>query len=165
VAPSQLGSVEFAAAHFRTRLVVVLGHSNCGAVRATLEQLRQPPETQSRNLRSLVERVRPAVEGLLQKEPGQDMDELMRRAVRANIDVGTTCATDRRFCSNSSARASSASLVPSTRWKPESSSFSTGRKPADPNTHTTVHQDDDVPSNSSPAPGRLRRRSAAAAFR
>jgi carbonic anhydrase len=87
VAPSQLGSVEFAAAHFRTRLVVVLGHSNCGAVRATLEQLRQPPETQSRNLRSLVERVRPAVEGLLQKEPGQDMDELMRRAVRANIDV------------------------------------------------------------------------------
>jgi carbonic anhydrase len=87
VAPSQLGSVEFAAAQFGTRLVVVLGHSRCGAVRATLEQLQQPPESQSRNLRSLVERVRPAVEGLLAGGAAEDVDGLMRRAVRANVEA------------------------------------------------------------------------------
>lgn len=51
VAPSQVGSVEFAAERFGTRLVVVLGHSRCGAVLATLEELRRPTENRSRNLR------------------------------------------------------------------------------------------------------------------
>ena len=65
VAASQVGSVEFAAAKFGTRLVVVLGHSQCGAVLSTLEQLQQPVANQSRNLRSIVDRVRPSVEALL----------------------------------------------------------------------------------------------------
>src|SRR5437667_10239347 len=65
VAPSQVGSVEFAAARYGTRLVVVLGHTQCGAILATLEELRVPTENQSRNLRSIVDRVRPSVEGLL----------------------------------------------------------------------------------------------------
>src|SRR5262247_3066747 len=65
VAPSQIGSVEFAAERFGTRLVVVLGHSQCGAVTATLEELRRPAGTPSRNLRSIVDRIRPSVEGLL----------------------------------------------------------------------------------------------------
>jgi carbonic anhydrase len=65
VAPSQVGSVEFAAARFDTRLVVVLGHSQCGASVATIEELQRPTESQSRNLRAIVDRVRPAVEGLL----------------------------------------------------------------------------------------------------
>src|ERR1700675_1169936 len=56
VAPSQVGSVEFAAARFGTRMVVVLGHSQCGAIQATLEELLQPVENQSRNLRSIVDR-------------------------------------------------------------------------------------------------------------
>src|SRR5881397_1521654 len=64
VAPSQVGSVEFAASRFGTRLVVVLGHSQCGAILATLEELRRPTENQSRNLRAIVDRVRPCVEGL-----------------------------------------------------------------------------------------------------
>src|SRR4249920_3321193 len=68
VAPSQIGSVEFAAERYHTRLVVVLGHSQCGAVLATLEELRRPNGTQSRNLRSIVDRIRPAVEGLLATE-------------------------------------------------------------------------------------------------
>ena len=72
VAPSQVGSVEFAAARFGTRLVMVLGHSQCGAVLATLEELRRPTETQSRNLRAIVDRVRPSVEGLLTANPGHD---------------------------------------------------------------------------------------------
>src|SRR6187401_3160275 len=63
VAPSQVGSVEFAAERFGTPLVVVLGHSGCGAVTATLEELRGPIENHSRNFRSIVDRIRPAVEG------------------------------------------------------------------------------------------------------
>ena len=85
VAPSQIGSVEFAAERFGTRLVVVLGHSRCGAVQATLEELQRPTENQSRNLQSIVDRVRPSVEGLLATEFRHDPDALLRYAVRANI--------------------------------------------------------------------------------
>ena len=85
VASSQVGSVEFAAARFGTRLVVVLGHSQCGAVLATLEELQQPTKNQSRNLRSIVDRVRPSVEPLLVTELRHDPDALVRHAVRANI--------------------------------------------------------------------------------
>jgi carbonic anhydrase len=86
VAPSQIGSVEFAAEQFHTRLVVVLGHSNCGAVHATLEQLARPWREQSRNLRSIVDRIRPAVEGLLAESGAvRDAAALERLAVRANI--------------------------------------------------------------------------------
>ncbi|MBV9344581.1 MAG: carbonic anhydrase [Gammaproteobacteria bacterium] len=84
VAPSQVGSVEFAAAAFETRLVVVLGHSNCGAVQTTLQQLARPWREQSRNLSSIVDRIRPAVEGLLDPPPA-DPALLMTQAVRANI--------------------------------------------------------------------------------
>ena len=65
MAPSQVGSVEFCAARYGTKLVVVMGHSQCGAILATVEELRQPTENQSRNLRAIVDRVRPSVEGLL----------------------------------------------------------------------------------------------------
>jgi carbonic anhydrase len=85
VAPSQIGSVEFAAERFGTRLVVVLGHSQCGAVVATLEELRRPGETQSRNLRSIVDRIRPSVEGLLATGVAGDWEGLVRAATRANV--------------------------------------------------------------------------------
>jgi carbonic anhydrase len=87
VAPSQVGSVEFAAARFGTRLVVVLGHSQCGAILATLEELQQPTENQSRNLRSIVDRVRPSVEALLATELRHDQEALVERAVRANVQA------------------------------------------------------------------------------
>ncbi|HXB18119.1 MAG TPA: carbonic anhydrase [Steroidobacteraceae bacterium] len=87
VAPSQVGSVEFAAAAFGTRLVVVLGHSNCGAIHATLEQLARPSRDQSPNLRSIVNRIRPAVEALIERSTGIDRDALVQQAVRANIRV------------------------------------------------------------------------------
>jgi carbonic anhydrase len=85
VAPSQVGSVEFAAAKFGTPLVVVLGHSRCGAIEATLEELQQPAGTRSRNLRSIVNRVRPSVESLLATELRYDPDALVREAVTANV--------------------------------------------------------------------------------
>jgi carbonic anhydrase len=85
VAPSQVGSVEFAAERFGTRLVVVLGHSECGAILATIEELRRPQENQSLNLRAIVDRVRPSIEGLLEADGDVDHDTLVQRAVRANI--------------------------------------------------------------------------------
>jgi carbonic anhydrase len=89
VAPSQVGSVEFAAARFGTRLVVVLGHSQCGAILATLEELRRPTENQSKNLRAIVDRVRPSVEGLLEGPLMRDPDALVKQAVRDNIRAST----------------------------------------------------------------------------
>lgn len=85
VAPSQVGSVEFAASRYGTRLVVVMGHSQCGAVLATLEELQGRGTNQSGNLRSIVDRVRPAVEPLLAGSRKGEPETLMREAVRANV--------------------------------------------------------------------------------
>ncbi|MFC7297300.1 carbonic anhydrase [Herminiimonas aquatilis] len=85
VAPSQVGSVEFAAAQFKTKLVVVLGHSKCGAIVATLEELKRPTENQSRNLKSIVDRIRPSVETLLETDLKHDHDALVHQSIRANI--------------------------------------------------------------------------------
>lgn len=85
VAPSQVGSVEFAVEQFGTRLVVVMGHSKCGAVQATLDELQRPSEGRSPNLRSIVTRIRPAVETLLESSLREDPAALMQHAVRANI--------------------------------------------------------------------------------
>jgi carbonic anhydrase len=85
VAASQIGSVEFAAAQFGTPLVVVLGHTRCGAVQTTLDELQRPSQSQSRNLRSIVDRIRPAVEGLLETGRAGDPEALAHQAVRANV--------------------------------------------------------------------------------
>ena len=84
VAPTQIGSIEFAAERFGTRLVVVLGHSNCGAVDATLQALRQPGADPSPNLGTIVERIAPAVRDLAHAAAG-DEAQLMQDAVRANV--------------------------------------------------------------------------------
>ncbi len=85
VAPSQIGSVEFAATKFGTRLVVVLGHSKCGAIEETMQQLQKATENRSPNLRSIVDFVRPSVEPLLAQGLGDNPDALIEQAVRANI--------------------------------------------------------------------------------
>jgi carbonic anhydrase len=87
VAPSQVGSVEFAAARFNTKLVVVLGHSRCGAILSTIEELHRPTENQSPNLKSIVDRVRPSVEPLIEIGHVSYESSLVERAVRANINA------------------------------------------------------------------------------
>jgi carbonic anhydrase len=89
VASSQIGSIEFAAEKFGTPLVVVVGHSRCGAVSATLDELLRPKDTQSRGLRSIVDRIRPSVEVLLATDLRHDRDALIRQAVRANVLAST----------------------------------------------------------------------------
>ena len=85
IAPSLVGSVEFAAEQFGTRLVVVLGHTNCGAVTATLDELERPSGSRSPNLRSIVDRIRPTVEELRHIDSWHDRPTLLHYAVRANI--------------------------------------------------------------------------------
>jgi carbonic anhydrase len=89
VAPSQIGSVEFAAERFGTRLVVVLGHTRCGAIEATLEALQPTLDEPSRNMSSIIDRIRPSVEGLLTTDVARDREALMRHAVRANVRMST----------------------------------------------------------------------------
>lgn len=89
VAPSQIGSVEFAAEQFSTPLAVVLGHSRCGAVSATIQQIRQRDGGISPNLKSIVDRIRPAVEPLIELAPDKNESDLMESAVRANIRAAT----------------------------------------------------------------------------
>jgi carbonic anhydrase len=84
VAPSQVGSVEFAVSRFGTQLVVILGHSMCGAVQATLEELRRPKGPESENQESIVSRIRPSVETLL-RDHDLESDGLIELAVRENI--------------------------------------------------------------------------------
>ena len=84
VEPSQIGSVEFAATQFGVRLVVVLGHSHCGAITTTLQHLEQPGDVPLPNLQSLVEHIRPVVEPLLRRGM-TDREELIASAVRANV--------------------------------------------------------------------------------
>ncbi|MCI5107257.1 MAG: carbonic anhydrase [Pseudomonadales bacterium] len=86
VAPSQIGSIEFAAEQFGTRLVVVMGHSRCGAVGASIKQLQQPSEQRSPNLHSIVSRISPHIEPLLDGS-AYDPEALYKAAVRANIDA------------------------------------------------------------------------------
>jgi len=96
VAPSQVGSVEFAAERFETRLAVVMGHTQCGAVAATLEELRQPQGHESPNLRAIVDRIRPAIEPLVNSPLANDPAALAAEATRANVRASCemTCLSD-----------------------------------------------------------------------
>ena len=87
VAPSQVGSVEFAAEQFGTRLVVVLGHSQCGAIDATIDALQQTQNPSSSNLMSIVNRVRPSVEILMHTDLRHNREKLSKYAVRANVQA------------------------------------------------------------------------------
>ncbi len=85
-APSQIGSVEFAVERFGIRLVVVMGHSHCGAIEASLAQIREPTRV-SRGMKSIVERISPTLEGLVQGCHWPNEDSLLQAAVRANVRV------------------------------------------------------------------------------
>ncbi|MGD8927300.1 MAG: carbonic anhydrase [Thioalkalispiraceae bacterium] len=89
VAPSQIGSVEFAVERYGTQLVVVLGHSMCGAVMATLDELNGADESQSSNVLSIVNRIKPTIEPLFLTELRKQPEQLLESAIRANILAST----------------------------------------------------------------------------
>ena len=85
VAPSQVGSVEFAAAQFKTRLVVVLGHSLCGAISATIDDMKNPNDKKSLNIKAIVDRIQPSIEPFRTTEVWNDRDTLIHESMRANV--------------------------------------------------------------------------------
>lgn len=82
VAPSVVGSIEFAAAQFGSRLVVVMGHTRCGAVGATVDAIETGSGPQSKNIRSITDRIAPHIEPLVR--PG-NRDDILRESIRANV--------------------------------------------------------------------------------
>ncbi len=89
VAPSQIGSIEFACQQFKTQLVVVLGHTNCGAISATIDSLLSDPDQMSPNLASIVDRLKPAVSPVINDDIVRDRSSLMKKAMQANIEYST----------------------------------------------------------------------------
>lgn len=82
VAPSVVGSIEFAASRFGSQLVVVMGHTRCGAVAATVEAIETGLGPSSRNIRSITDRIAPHIEGLVRLGPSPN---ILREAIRANV--------------------------------------------------------------------------------
>ena len=85
VAPSLIGSVEFAADRFGTRLVVVLGHSSCGAIAATIEELHRPTVNPSPNQRAIVDRIKPGVKELVARHEAEGALVVEHAAMTANV--------------------------------------------------------------------------------
>lgn len=84
-ARSQIGSIEFAARTFGVRLIVVLGHSRCGAIEAVVDELRKPSVLQSDNLDFVIEKLRPSVEQVMTEGYGHDPDMLVAEVGRENV--------------------------------------------------------------------------------
>lgn len=85
VGPSQVGSVEFAALQFGVRLVVVMGHSRCGAVIAALDALDRSAVPESPGLGDIIDRILPGLEAVRDKDRSDDEESRLGRAVRENI--------------------------------------------------------------------------------
>lgn len=86
VAPSLIGSIEFAASTTQARLVVVMGHTKCGAIRATFDAVVKKKWVISENIHDIVERIRPHIQRLVAREKGAYLDDdILQHAVRANV--------------------------------------------------------------------------------
>ena len=85
IAPATVGSIEFAVQQLDTRLVVVLGHNQCGAVQAALDELHKPSEGLPRDWETVIDCIKPFIKELLGTEIAKDRDALMQHAVRANV--------------------------------------------------------------------------------
>ncbi len=85
--PALIGSVEFAAAQFGTRLVVVLGHSQCGAVKATLGEIEKPSGGLSPNITAIVDQIRAGVEPIARPANQEQPEDLLTQAIRANVSA------------------------------------------------------------------------------
>lgn len=84
VAPSLVGSVEFAASTFGTELVVVMGHTGCGAVRATVDYISDPSSIKSENIHDILGRIKPHIFSIAQSD-SMSYDEKLHNAVLANV--------------------------------------------------------------------------------
>ncbi|MEJ7730415.1 MAG: carbonic anhydrase [Polyangiaceae bacterium] len=82
VAPSVVGSIEFAVSQYGTRLVVVMGHTRCGAIGATVQALETGAGPESKNIRDITDRIAPHIQGIIGPSNSEDV---IRQAMRANV--------------------------------------------------------------------------------
>lgn len=84
VAPSLIGSIEFAASLFKTSLVLVMGHSGCGAVTATLANIMDTHVPSSENIHDIVSRIKPHVYSIAHMDQLSESEKL-DMAIEANV--------------------------------------------------------------------------------
>ena len=77
---TDIGSIEFAVDHLGTPLVVVLGHSKCGAVSAAVQGGEAPP-----NIKAIVDFIAPAVTTAKDANPDKTGEALVPAAITANV--------------------------------------------------------------------------------
>jgi carbonic anhydrase len=111
VSPPLLGSVEYAVSQLSTPLIVVLGHTGCGAVAATLNEIQRPTGRLSAPLASIVDRIRPAVDPLLAAGSSQTPQQAARQAVRANVHASARQLTQDSALLRGAAAAGSLQIV------------------------------------------------------
>lgn len=103
-APTQIGSVEFAAAAFGVRLVVVMGHTGCAAINATLAHIAAGTEEPSPSIRAIIDLIRPAIVPITSNAENADHQTVADRAVAANVNAAAarlrTCLTLKPFIEN-----------------------------------------------------------------
>lgn len=83
VAPSLVGSVEFAVSTFGTNLVLVMGHTQCGAITSTIDHIENSHAISSENIHDIVSRIKPHIFPITQL--GLSPEEMQARAVEANV--------------------------------------------------------------------------------
>ena len=76
------GSIEYAVAELNVPLIVVLGHTNCGAVKAAVQHIDQKDSLPG-SINGLVELIKPVV-GKVHGQPG----EIVENVTRANVNAG-----------------------------------------------------------------------------
>jgi carbonic anhydrase len=79
VDPIALGSIEYGAEHLNSPLLFILGHSKCGAVKATLEAKGKPEG----NIGAIVKKIQPAAAAA--KKKGGSEDEIFETAIKENM--------------------------------------------------------------------------------
>ena len=89
IAPSLVGSVEFAATTFGTKLVIVMGHSQCGAIEATLNYIENAGTVSSENIHDIVRRIKPHIHEIAQM-PALSHDEKSSLAVKVNVQASVS---------------------------------------------------------------------------
>jgi carbonic anhydrase len=78
------GTLQFGIAEFGTPLLVVLGHTNCGAVKATIEALEKKQAASGTDIDALVGAIAPAVREA--EELGAGKKDLVTMSVDANVE-------------------------------------------------------------------------------
>lgn len=84
IAPSLIGSVEFAVSAFGTNLILVMGHTQCGAIRATLDHIENSHAISSENIHDIVSRIKPHIFPITQM-PEISYEEKLTRSIEANV--------------------------------------------------------------------------------